>query len=207
MTEDQENLNVPQESQTEEIVSLFFYLRKLLKNPIDTIKEIPKIRFSSLIIFQAIICTLSMVVSNLISPYAIQPITVVLSIVSSFFALSIFALGIHYFFYFLIHRDLGFRSLYTLVLMSWIPFAVLHFFYYYFSFVHVVGIGLSLIMMATGLNENFQVPRRNSLNISYTLFVLFTIIWGFNQFQSIEKEQSMAPVSLDEMERRIHTTQ
>lgn len=192
---------------TQQILEIFSYLKRLLKKPIDTIQEIPQFRLPSLIIVQAIICTGSVLVSNLISPYAIQPLTLALSILISFAALSFLALSIHYFFYWMLHRDLGFRSLYALVLFSWLPFAILHFFYYYLPIVHILGVALSLAMLTVGLSENYRVPRKNSLTISYCLFALFTGIWGWNQYEKTRDEvTSLSPLSLDAMEQKIKKT-
>ena len=193
------------EQQTSEVVSLFSYLIRLIRNPVETIKQIPKIRFSSLIAFQILLCCGSVVISNLLSPYAINVFTLAFSILGSIAGISLLAMALYYFFSVFFHRELSFQSLFTLVLFSYFPFAVLHLFYYYFSAMDLIGMAASSCLMVVGLVENYQIAKRAAIRVMSSVFAIFAIAWIANRITRYEYEKHGLPQTLDSIEREVQS--
>ena len=190
---------------TSEVVSLFSYLTRLIRNPVETIKQIPKIRFSRLIIFQILLCCGSVLISNMLSPYAINIFTLLISILGSMAGISILAMILYYFFAVFCHRELSFQSLFTLVLFSYLPFAILHLFYYYFPAIDLLGIAISSCLMVVGLVENYQIAKKSAIKVMSSVFAVFLIGWITNRITRYEYEKHGRPQTLDSIEREVQS--
>ena len=197
----------PTLEQKEELISLFKYLGQLVRDPIQSIKSIPKIRFSTLLVFQFILCGLSVLVSNLLAPYAINTMTIVLSIIGTFMGISILSMGFYYFFSIFFSRELSFRSLFTLILFCGIPFAVCHFFYYYFPVADLIGFAITCVLMVVGLVENYQVSKKAAMRIMAVNYVLFALFWIATSISTYDLYQHSAPQSLDDIEDEMESEQ
>ena len=146
-----------------------------------------------------------MLISNLFSPYAINIFTLILSILTSIFGISILALALHYFFSVFCHRELSFQSLFTLVLFSYIPFAILHLFYYYFPAIDLIGIAISSCLMVVGLVENYQIAKKSAIKVMGSVCAIFVIGWVANRITRYEYEKHGRPQTLDSIEREVQS--
>jgi hypothetical protein len=189
----------------DEIISLFKYLKDLVRNPVESIKQIPSIKFSSLLIFQFFLCAFSVVLSNLLAPYAINIGQVIITIVASFIGLSLTSLFFYYFFLILFGRELSFRSLFTLVLFAHIPFALFHLLYYYFPVADLMGMGFSAILMIVGLVENYNIPRKAATRLLSSLYAMFFLFWIFKTISVYNVSEHSKPQNLDAIEREVQS--
>ena len=189
----------------DEIISLFKYLKDLVRNPVESIKRIPSIDFSSLLIFQFLLCAGSVVFSNLLAPYAINIGTIIITIIASFIGLSLTSLFFYYFFLILFGRELSFRSLFTLVLFAHIPFALFHLLYYYFPVADLMGMGFSAILMIVGLTENYNVPKKAATRLMSSLYAVFFIFWVFKTISVYNITEHAKPQNLDAIEREVQS--
>lgn len=189
----------------EEVVSLFKYLKNFIKNPAKEIQSLPYIPYDSLLIFQFLLCTISVVVSNLLAPFAISIGHLALSVAVSIAALSIVSLTYYYFFLIFFKKELRFRKIFALVLFAHMPFAVFHLGAYLFPPVDVIGLAISCYLMILGLVGNFGFNKKLATQIMVSLYALFLVFWFFNISTSMEINQMSTPQNLDQIEREVQS--
>ena len=186
-----------------ELTSLFSYLVSLVRNPVQEIKSLPSIHWKTLIIFQFCLCALSVVFSNLLAPYAISFTNIMIALVSSVLALSLSSLFFYYFFLILYNKEISFVKIFTLVLFSHIPFAIFHLASNIFPPADLVGLGISGILMIIGLVENFDIPKKLSIQLMLSLYSIFIIYWIVQMIAFREVHQMSLPQHLDAIEREV----
>lgn len=191
--------------QTEEVISLFKYLKDLFRNPLQAIKKIPSINFSSLLIFQFLLCAFSVALANLFAPFAINIWVIALTIIASVIGLSMTAMFFYYFFQMSLNRELSFRSLFTLVLFAHIPFALFHLVYYFFPIADLMGMGISATLMVVGLVENYQIPKKLSIRLMAGLYTIFFLFWMINTIKVYSLKELSEPQRLDSIEREVQS--
>ena len=186
-----------------ELRSLFSYLGALIKNPVQEIKRLPTIQWKTLILFQFCLCIFSVVFSNLLAPYAISLVHMLIALVSSVRALSLSSLFFYYFFLILYNRELPFIKIFTLVLFAHIPFAIFHLAAYIFPPADLVGLGISSLLMIIGLVENFQIPKKLACQLMLGLYLVFFIYWMTHLITQTDLREMSTPQTLDKIEREI----
>jgi len=166
---------------------------------------VPKIRFSVLVVFQFILCGLSVLVSNLLAPFAINTMTILASIIGTFIGITLISTAFYYFFSIFFNRELSFRSLFTLILFCGIPFAFFHFFCYYFPVVDLIGFAITCLMMVVGLAENYQVSKKAAMQVMGCNYLLFVIFWITTSISTYDFNRQSAPQTLDAIESEINS--
>lgn len=189
----------------DELISLFKYLTAFIKNPIESIKSIPRMPISTLFIFQLILCTFSVWLSNILAPYAINITQVLVTTVSSIIGLTIMVYFFHYYFSIIYERQLKLELLFPLVLFANFPFALLHLFYYYFPIADLVGLMISCALMIIGLVENFQIPKKIAIQTMGAVFAITTGLWIYGVISLSEFKEMAKPHQLDSIEREIQS--
>lgn len=192
-----------QEKVSEELPSLFQYLWALLKNPVQEIQNIPKINWPTLVIFQFCLSLVSVVVSNLLAPFAISFTNVLISLIIALLATALVTLFLYYFFLILFQRQLSFISIFTLVLFAHIPFAIFHLAAYFFPPVDLIGLGISALLMVIGLVENFNLPRKICIRLMISLYAVFFVYWSISLVTSRNHREDSKPKSLDRLEQEV----
>ncbi len=191
------------EETKKELPGLFTYLWAFLKNPLQEIKEIPRIHWSSLVAFQFCLSLISVVVSNLLAPFAITFFNVILSLSMAIVATGLSALFFYYFFLILYERQLPFLKIFTLVLFAHIPFAIFHLAVYFFPPSDLIGIGISALLMIVGLVENFNIPRKLAINLMIGLYSVFFIYWAIHLYTIQSHQDLSTPQDLDHIEKEV----
>jgi hypothetical protein len=186
-----------------ELPSLFTYLWALVKNPIEEIKRIPSIEWPTLLIFQFCLSFISVVVSNLLAPFTISLINVMVSLVVAILATGLVSLFFYYFFLLLYSRQMEFIKIFTLVLFAHIPFAIFHLGAYFFPPADLIGLAISALLMVVGLVENFSVPRKLATQLMIGCYSLFFIYWAVHLITMRQHQESTLPQDLDKIEQEI----
>lgn len=174
-----------------------------LKNPIEEIKNIPPIEWKTLLLFQLGLTFVSVVLSNLLAPYAISFVNVLISLVAGIITISLICLFFYYFFLLLYEKQLSFMKIFTLVLFSHIPFALFHLAAAYFPPADLIGLGLSAILMIVGLVEHFKIPKKLAIQLMVALYSLFFIYWSISLISTNHYRKQTAPQDLDAIEKEI----
>ncbi len=186
-----------------ELPTLFGYLWELVRNPVQEIKKLPEIQWPTLIAFQFCLSLMSVVVSNLLAPFAISLTNVLISLVIAILATGLVSLFFYYFFLILYSRKLDFIKVFTLVLFAHIPFAIFHLAAYFFPPADLIGLAISALLMVVGLVENFQVPRKLATQLMIACYSIFFIYWAAQLITMREQHQNSAPQDLDQIEKEV----
>ncbi len=191
------------EETKKELPSLFSYLWDLVRNPVQEIQNLPEIQWPTLVAFQFCLSLVSVVVSNLLAPFAISLTNVLISLVIAILATGLVSLFFYYFFLIVYSRRLPFIKIFTLVLFAHIPFAIFHLAAYFFPPADLIGLAISALLMVVGLVENFQVPRKLATQLMIACYSVFFIYWAIHLMTMRQHQQSSAPQDLDKIEQEV----
>lgn len=189
-----------------ELQTLFSYLFALVRNPVQEIQNLPEIRWKTLIIFQFCLNIISVVLSNVLAPYAISMVNITISVVASVLALTLSSLFFYYFFLILYNRQLPFIKIFSLVLFANIPFVIFHIAAFFFPPADLIGLAISALLMVVGLVENFQVPKKLATQLIIGLYFIFFLYWAGNLIVSRDHSESSLPQDLDKIEKEVNDT-
>ncbi len=187
-----------------QLQTLFQYLIALVKNPVQQIRTLPTIEWKTLIIFQFCLSLTSVILSNLLAPFAISILNVIVSLAAAVVATALVSLFFYYFFQVLYNRTLNFIRVFTLVLFAHIPFAIFHLAAYFFPPSDLIGIALSAILMIIGLVENFEIPKKVAIRLMIGVYSLFLIYWITQLILRPYGNLITEPQDLDLLEKEIH---
>lgn len=182
---------------------LIQYMIRLVRNPIEGIKNLPEVQWTTLIILQFCLSFVSVILSNIFAPFAISLVNVIISLFSSIIATGLVALFFYYFFLFLYNQKFAFIKVFTLVLFSHIPFAIFHLAGYFFPPADLIGLGLSALLMIVGLVENFSVPKKLATQLMMACYAIFFIYWAMDLVTATQYNSSSQPQTLDQMEKEV----
>ncbi len=191
------------EDTKKELTGLFNYLWDFMKNPVQEIKNIPNIHWTSLVSFQFCLSLISVVISNLLAPFAITFLNVIVSLASAIVATGLSSLFFYYFFLIIYEKQLSFLKIFTLVLFAHIPFALFHLAVYFFPPADLIGIGISALLMIVGLVENFKIPKKVAINIMIGLYSIFFIYWAIHLYTIQKQNDFSVPQDLDQIEKEV----
>jgi len=183
---------------------LFQYLVALVKNPVQQIRTLPTIEWKTLIIFQFCLSLTSVILSNLLAPFAISILNVLVSLAAAVVATTLVSLFFYYFFQILYNRTLDFIRVFTLVLFAHIPFAIFHLAAHFFPPADLIGIGLSAILMIIGLVENFEIPKKVAIQLMIGVYSIFLIYWITQLILRPYGNLITEPHDLDLLEKEVH---
>lgn len=182
----------------------FKYLWALIKNPVKEIQNLPEMSWKNLLIFQFCLSSLSVVISNLLAPFAISILHILLSVFMAMTATALASLFFYYFFLIIYNQQFHFIKIFTLVLFAHIPFAVFHLGAYFFPPSDLIGIAISGLLMIVGLVENFRVPRRLATRLMIGLYLIFVVYWVINLIYISTRPSHVAPKDLDVIEKEVN---
>lgn len=172
---DPQNSHVP-------IRKIIQFLIEFAKNPIQNISLLPDWNWTSLFLLQIVLAVLSGALAGIIkfNGYAIAFGIILMPIVSTIAALML-ALFLYYYFQFFEKRTEDFRRIFTLVILSSLPFYVFQILSEYFAPVTLIGFGFTALLAVVGLTENFSVSRKRAYQIVGFLFLLVVVAWLLNR--------------------------
>lgn len=186
-----------------QIQVLLKYLKDFVRNPVQEIKRLPDVDWKTLVLFQFLLCFVSVGVSNLLAPFAISLVNVIISLAASILAIGLSALFFYYFFLILYDQTFEFIKIFSLVLFANIPFALFHLASAFFPPADLLGYGISGMLMIVGLSENFDVPRKLATRLVVAIYAILSVYWVIHMITIREYTREAAPQNLDQIEREI----
>lgn len=163
------------------------FLLWFFKNPIEHIKNLPKWSLRNILTVHFIFSITSGTLAGLISlkfwnilsgvlafPLISMTLTLVLS---SFF---------YYYFQVFEKRTVEFIQLFQLVVFANFPFFIFHIASNYMSFISVVGMMFTGMLLIVGLTENFSMTKKRAIRLVGALWFLIFIVWLLNKM-SVDK--------------------
>lgn len=173
----------PPPHKTIDVKEIIDYLFDFVKDPITKIRQLPDWNWTSLMMLHVVISIISGVLAGLLklNLYRIGFGLFLMPIVSTTTAL-LMAMFLYYYFQFFEKKTEDFRKLFTLVVLSSIPFYFFQILSEYFSFISIIGFAVTSLLGVVGLCDNFKVERKRAMIVSGSLFVLVLLTWIKNNF-------------------------
>lgn len=164
------------------IQKIIQFLIEFAKNPVQSISLLPDWNWTSLFLLQIVIAFLSGFLAGLIkwSGYAVLFGIIIMPIVSTIAAL-LLALLLYYYFELFEKRTENFRRIFTLVILSSLPFYVFQILSEHFAPITLVGFAFTSLLGVVGLTENFTVDKKRAYKIVGFLFGLVVVAWIANR--------------------------
>jgi hypothetical protein len=101
---------------------------------------------------------------------------------------------------------LEFRNLYSVVVLSTLPYFVLHTLSGFLPPVDLLGFALMGLLLIVGLVEQFSLDRKTVTQLIGGICILFSLLWMVVQVQttsSARRINSTAPADLDRLEKEV----
>ena len=158
------------------------FLIDFVKNPLQKISLLPDWNWTSLFILQILFAVISGTFAGLIklSFYGVLFGIIIMPVVSTVAAL-LLTLFLYYYFQFFENKTEPFKKLFTLVILSSLPFYLFQILSDYFAPVTLIGFAFTSLLAVVGLHENFGLTKKRSYQIVGFLFVLIIVAWIFNR--------------------------
>lgn len=159
------------------------YLIEFVKHPVEKIKQLPDWSWTSLFILQFVLAVISGFIAALIKlnfPWGLLSGIILMPIVSTIAAL-LLTLFLYYYFQFFEKKTEHFRKIFTLVILSSIPFYMFQILSEYFAPVTLIGFAFTSLLGVVGLTENFYIQKQRAYQLVGLLFVLILVAWILNR--------------------------
>lgn len=173
----------PHGDKTIEVKELIEFIIDFVKHPVEKIKSLPDWNWGSLFLLHLVLSVISGVLAGLLKLnfYRIAAGLFLMPVVATTTAL-LLAMFLYYYFQFFENKTESFRKLFTLVVLSSIPFYFFQVVSEYFSFISVIGFAMTCLLGMVGLCENFGVEKKRAGIVAGTLFALAFLTWIKNNF-------------------------
>lgn len=172
----------PNENTTIDFQSLLRFLIEFIKHPIQKISVLPDWNWPSLLVVHLVLSIVSGVLAGLLkfNFYRVAAGLLLMPIVStvSVFMMSLF---LYYYFHFFENKVENFRKIFTLVVLSSIPFYLFQIISEYFSAISLIGFAFASLLSIVGLCDNFRVERKRAYRIVGIIFALVVLAWIGNK--------------------------
>ncbi len=161
---------------------IFLYLIDFVKHPVQKISLLPNWSWTSLFILQVLFSVISGTLAGLIklSFYGVLFGMLIMPVVSTIAAL-LLTLFLYYYFQFFENKTEDFRKIFTLIILSSLPFFIFQILSDYFAPVTLIGFAFTSLLAVVGLHENFAVSKKRAYQLVGFLFVMIVITWMMNR--------------------------
>lgn len=161
--------------------SLIRFLIEYIKHPIQKISYLPDWNWQSLFTVQILMSLFSGFLAGLLkfNFYRMAAGVILMPIVSTVSSL-VMSLFFYYYFQFFEKRTENYRKIFTLVILSSIPFYLFQILSEYFSFVSLIGFAMSSFLSIVGLCDNFKLERKRAYKVVGFIFLLVLLTWISN---------------------------
>ncbi|MEQ1721856.1 MAG: YIP1 family protein [Pseudobdellovibrio sp.] len=161
--------------------ALIEFLIEFVKHPVNRISHLPDWNWASLFVVHLILAVVSGVLAGLLkfNFYRVAAGLFLMPIVSTIAALMM-SLFLYYYFQFFENKTENFRKIFTLVVLSSIPFYIFQIFSEYLSVISIVGFAFSSLLSIVGLCDNFRVEKKRAYKIVGVIFGLVLVAWITN---------------------------
>lgn len=190
-------------SEIKETQNFFF---RLLKNPIKAIKRLPQWQWPTLLIMFVLITAASGALSGLIGASFTQIfVGLIIFPVASFFALIVAGAFIYYSCILFFGKTLKIKSLFTLLVISHIPFSLFHTISPILPPIDLVGFAFTCFLVTVGMCENFSTPKKGTLRLIGAVFATFFLVWIFSRIEHSKKVSSFEPKNIEQLQKEYKT--
>lgn len=158
---------------------------RLVQKPVETMRDLPEFSWVSLILLQTTAAVVSGALVGLLGGNIFDAIlgVLVFPVFSLMVSLAVTFFLAHFFsFFFDVFLDR--KRLYGVVVVSHLPYFIVHVFATWVSPLDLLGFAITCIMMAVGLVEHFQLERKHVFRIIGGIWIVFFLVWAASQVTS-----------------------
>ncbi len=169
----------------ENIKNIFKTIIIFFKNPIYGIRTMPNYDLKSLIIVQIIVSVIAGCLSSLFnfSFFGFLHGLIIIPFVSLITS-GISTLYIYYSFLFLYQKNLPPREVFSLVVMSFVPYFIFLSLSPLLPPITLLGFLFSAILLTIGLVERFSFPKPTVIKVVGSLFIIYFLIWIWDRIDT-----------------------
>lgn len=171
----------PHGQNTVDVKELIQFLIEFIKNPIQKISRLPEWNWPSLFVTHVLLAITSGVLAGLLkfNFYRVAAGLFLMPIVSTITAL-LMSLFLYYYFQFFENKTESFKKIFTLVILSSIPFYLFQVVSEYISSISLVGFAFTSLLGIVGLVDNFRVDKKRAYQLVGVIFLLVVAAWITN---------------------------
>lgn len=164
---------------------IFSTLVRFFKNPVLVMKQMPEWDWKTLVVLQLFTSLISGIIASLINLniwrilqgiLVIPPVSLLTAGISSLF--------LYYAFLFLTRQNLPPKDIFTLVILSNIPFFIFHTFSPFFPPITLLGFLFSALLLIVGLVERFSLPKPLVIKVVGSIWCIYLAIWLLGQIET-----------------------
>ena len=172
----------PNEKTHIDFPALLRFLIEFVKHPIQKISELPDWNWPSLLFVHIVLSIISGVLAGLLKLnfYRVAFGLLLMPMVSTVSVL-LMSLFLYYYFQFFENKIESFRKIFTLVVLSSIPFYLFQIISEYFSAISLIGFAFASLLSIVGLCDNFRVEKKRAFQLVGLLFGVVVVAWIGNK--------------------------
>lgn len=172
----------PNEKTHIDFQALLRFLIEFIKHPIQKISELPDWNWPSLFVVHFGLSIISGVLAGLLkwNFYRVAFGLLLMPVVSTVSVL-LMSLFLYYYFQFFENKIESFRKIFTLVVLSSIPFYLFQIISEYFSAISLIGFAFASLLSIVGLCDNFRVEKRRAYELVGLIFGIVVLTWIVNK--------------------------
>lgn len=195
---------ISQERFKRDAQEMLVFLRVYLLDPIHYIKHPPQTHWQSGVVFIFALNIIFGLLRAIVSQSIISAIIgFVITPVLAAALVTLTTLFLSYFFRFVLDRKVPFETLFTILLIAYIPGSIFFFGSLLYAPLFILGVVVTAALIVVGLVENLQIPKKL---VTRLVIVGCGIVLAFWLFQQIYSQRvGHGPKSLDELEQEIES--
>jgi hypothetical protein len=167
------------------------YILQFLKHPLQEVAHLPTWSWKTSVWVQIVCAIISGFVAGLTKPGFFSIMAGI--IVTPFIAMlmvSVLTAFLYYYFQVFEKRTLPAQKLFTLAVLTSIPFFILQIASSLLPPITLVGFAFSAMLMTVGLTENFQMEKRRAIRLCAVLFAIVMLVWIANKVSLSRMDRS-----------------
>jgi hypothetical protein len=181
----QEDLNLGISPIKQKVSQVLQFLMNYLKNPVEAMKRLPDWDWPTLLVLNSACAAASGALSGIISlKLQVFIAGLIFFPVTSTVGVLILTAFFHYTFLFFFHKELNFKTLFTIVVLALLPFFALMTLSGLIPPISIVGFAASSILFIVGFREYSKIETKVIARIVGGLYLAFILMWIINMIAS-----------------------
>lgn len=174
-----------------QIKSVAKSILQFLKHPIQEIARLPDWSWKTLIWVQISCAIASGFLAGLTKPGFFSILAgIILTPFVSMLMVSVLTAFLYYYFQVFEKRTAPARKLFTLTVLSSIPFFILQIGSSLLPPITLIGFAFAAMLMTVGLKENFQMEKRRAVRLCIVLYSIVMLVWAANKFSTYRLDRA-----------------
>lgn len=173
----------PNKKPSVDFEALIRFLIEYIKHPVEKISNLPDWNWPSLFTVHILMSIFSGFIAGLLKfNFLRMAAGLTLMPIASMASSLIMSLFLYYYFQFFENRTENYKKIFTLVILSSVPFYLFQILSEYFSLVSLIGFAMSSILSIVGLCDNFGLEKKRAYRVIGIIFIMALLTWISNNF-------------------------